>query len=574
MTREREGTAWVTRTLDELVQRLRGLLGVDGAAFLVVDRERGWISPAATWFATGAIAQAFGSVLDRPYDRERPGITEAAIEQGRPLLLSGIAEWEGAPALKERLREQLPRSEFELLWGWYSSAAFISCPVRAGGELFGVLSVASDTGLTAEDLRVVEVIADLGALVLERSEVLDREAGRAREEELLHHASEEVARSLRVQDVYQAVVGQVARLTGAPRVLLARFDPAAEALRPVASEGFGASAPRTPIKLGEGIAGRVARTGAAESWVDADGGESASWFVEPGGICCSLHVPLAIGPRLFGVVSAGAESPDTLGERELRRLTAFAAAATAAIANALDFERERRLAGALASAFVPDGPQALEGYELGLVYAPAGQVAGGGDFFGAWPIADGRVAVLLGDVSGKGLEVAAASSMVRFFVEARTMDSSCPGQVLAQANSLLRGRLPDGAFVTAFMAVLDGDQLVWSNAGHIPPQVLVAAGGAALLGGTGLPLGVDERAEYATGTTPFGAGDTLFACTDGLVEARRGTGWFGDDRLPGLLAEHGRTASPTALVDTVRDAVQAWSPELDDDLVILALRAC
>ena len=572
--RERQGTAWVTQTLDELVQRLRGLLPIDGAAFLVVDVERGWISPAATWFATEAVAAAFGPVLDRAYDRERPGITEEAMERGRPLLLDGIGEWAGAPALEARLREALPAAEFELLWDWYSRSAFVSCPVRADGEVFGVLTIASAAGLTPEDLHVVEVFADLGALVLERSEVLDREAARAHDEELMHHASEQVARSLRVAEVYGAVVAQVGHLTGAPLALLARFDPAAEELRPVASEGFDDAALALRIKLGEGVAGRVAQTGIGERQVHGDAEPGASWFVPGAEIRSSVHVPLAIGPRLFGVITAGSDEPDAFGRRELRLLTALARASAAAIANALDFERERRLAGALTDAFVPREPEALEGYELGLVYAPAGHVAGGGDFFGAWPIAGGRVAVLLGDVSGKGLEVAAASSMVRFFVEARTMDSSVPGEVLAQANALLRGRLPGTAFVTAFMAVLGDGELVWSNAGHVPPRVLSAAGGGVSLDGTGLPLGVDASAGYGTLTTPFGPGDTLFGCTDGLTEARRDGSWFGEDRLPGLLAQHGRTAAPSALVGAVHQAVETWSPRLDDDVVILALRAC
>ena len=90
--------------------------------------------------------------------------------------------------------------------------------------------------------------------------------------------------------------------------------------------------------------------------------------------------------------------------------------------------------------------------------------------YGAWPVGDGdSVAVLVGDVAGKGVETAALSAMVRFFIEARSWDSLCPGKVLEQANSMLLGRLPRDAFVTAFLGILTSDSLRYTNAGHLPP---------------------------------------------------------------------------------------------------------
>jgi hypothetical protein len=66
----------------------------------------------------------------------------------------------------------------------------------------------------------------------------------------------------------------------------------------------------------------------------------------------------------------------------------------------------------------------------------------------------------------------------------------------------------------------------------------------------------------------------LFAATDGLAEARREGTFFGDARLPGLLAVHGRTLDPEALVELVHRELEQWTPKLDDDVVILALRRC
>jgi serine phosphatase RsbU (regulator of sigma subunit) len=264
--------------------------------------------------------------------------------------------------------------------------------------------------------------------------------------------------------------------------------------------------------------------------------------------------------------------PGRCDEALLARLVAFGRVAAGAVANALDFQRERRVAHALTSGYVPSDLPVLEEFEAGVVYAPAGRVAGGGDFFGIWRLPDGEVALLVGDVSGKGIEVAAISAMVRFFVEARTWDARDPGEVMCQTNALLRGRLPGTTFVPAVMAVIDGAGLRWCNAGHPAPVILAAAGGERELGRTGLPLGVEEDGGYSTEAAPFGPDDVLFAATDGLIEARRDGRQFGDERLAAVLAEHGRRLAPEALVRRMHQEAEAWAPALDDDVVILALR--
>jgi serine phosphatase RsbU (regulator of sigma subunit) len=222
---------------------------------------------------------------------------------------------------------------------------------------------------------------------------------------------------------------------------------------------------------------------------------------------------------------------------------------------------------------VPRSGSDIPGFELGVVYEPAGHEVGGGDIFGVWTLPSGALAVLVGDVAGKGLEVAALSAMVRFFVEARTWDSESPAEVLAQTDRLLRGRLPSGSFVAAFMGVVADRRLRWANAGHAAP-VLLRPDGTQVLSATGVPLGVGDEPHYEEHEASFGPGDVLFAATDGLIEARRDGAFFGDERLRAALAEHGRRLAPGELVAAMHREVEAWSPQLDDDLVLLALRPC
>ena len=96
---------------------------------------------------------------------------------------------------------------------------------------------------------------------------------------------------------------------------------------------------------------------------------------------------------------------------------------------------------------------------------------------------------------------------------------------------MLRDRLPADTFVTAFLAVLGGNRLVYANAGHLPPLVSRAGRSAEPLEVRGLPLGVDPCARYEERELHLTAGDLLYAYTDGLIEARRGDEMFGMQRL-------------------------------------------
>jgi GAF domain-containing protein len=558
------------------VSQLRRLFDLSGCAFQMVDWDRRVIQPAAAWFASDAVRDSFRALLSRPYEPARAGLTEAVIERQGPLLIARIEKWPGAEALERRLRSQLPAEAARITWEWYSTSSFMACPVQApDGRTLGVLTLSSTAPrrpFTADDLRTAEVFASLAGVALDRAELLAREEQRTREELMLGRAAREVARSLELDELYEAILDQATILAGAPKAILMRQEPATRDLWVVRARGASERMRRARFKVGEGMIGRVAETGEPYVSSDADRGRFLPWIVAEEGIESFMHVPLKLGPRLFGVLTVADERPDAFDEATLARLLAFARTAAGSIANALDFQRERRIAHALTRGFVPGPLPELEGFDAGLVYEPAGGVAGGGDFFGLWRLPSGAVALLVGDVSGKGIEVAAISAMVRFFVEARTWDAADPAAVLAQTNALLRKRLPGTTFVPVVMAVIDGERIRWCNAGHPPPVLLAAGGGSRDLAGGGLPLGVDPEGAYEAFEAPFVAGDLVFAATDGLTEARREGRQFGEERLRAVLAEHARRTGAEELVRLVHREAEAWAPALDDDVVVLALR--
>ena len=526
-----EAPTWLRHTLEEIIGQIRRLLDVSGCAFQVLDFEEGMIRPAAAWFASDEARDSMTPVLERPYDRERPGVTEAAIERGEALLLQRFEDWEGAAALRERLHAELEPEVARVAWDWYRSSSFISCPVRtAGGRTLGVLAISSRAPRACSAPRTCASSRSSPAWRRSRSsdsELLDREERRGREERELNEAARAMSASLEPEAVYAAIVEQARRLVSAGKVALRRYELATGDLRTVAAIGFSEESERTRFRVGEGMIGQVARTGEAYVSDPADADRWVRTFIEREGIASFVHVPIALGPRLFGILTASHEQPGYYGPDELARLQALAPPAAGAIANALDFHRERRIAAALTRGFIPHGASDVPGFELGLVYEPAGHDVGGGDIFGVWTLPSGALAVLVGDVTGKGLEVAALSAMVRFFVEARSWDSERPGEILAQSDRLLGGRLPSASFVTAFMGVIADGTLRWANAGHAPPALLRPHGEEALKA-TGVPLGVEAGARYGEHETPFGPGDVLFASTDGLIEARREGSFFGE----------------------------------------------
>jgi sigma-B regulation protein RsbU (phosphoserine phosphatase) len=197
----------------------------------------------------------------------------------------------------------------------------------------------------------------------------------------------------------------------------------------------------------------------------------------------------------------------------------------------------------------------------------------GGDLYDVLPTADGCW-VLIGDVAGKGSEAAGVSVAVRHAVRGLTREVDEPEEVLSRVNELLLEGTGLNDFATAVLVRLRQDESGWTltlaSAGH-PPAVHVRKGGARLLGG-GTVLGALQDAKVQRYDAPFAEGDTLVLCTDGWLEA----GPPSEHRDPLELARLAEYLAPLALEEmTARlrgDAISRTPGELDDDIVLLALR--
>jgi len=520
-----------------LVEHVRDHPRIDAAVFVLVDAERGTVEPGASWFASPIVERAITPQLSRPFDSGRPGFVETVLDRAQPLFLMRVDSWEAAGLLRAQVEREAGERTAEEIWEALGQASMIACPVQVPlGRTVGMLAVASldpERPLERGDLATATVLADLLAMARERVEASAAGALRQRRDLLLKRAAEDTAASLEISEVERQVVAHARELVAADRVVLTR------------SPGAGPEA---------AAASEVARYRRPQ----VGGG--------------AIHVPVELGPRLFGVLSAVRESGEDFEADEAEVLGRLARSSAAAMANAVDFDRERRIARALTRGFVPDALPDLPDWELGLLYEPAAHQPAGGDVYGAWEVPGGDLALLVGDVAGKGVETAALSAMTRFFIEARSWDSLSPAETLRQASMLLHERLPSDTFVTAFFALITSSGLRYANAGHVPPLLLPAGGGdPGEAAGGGLPLGIERNTTYEECSIPLGPGDTLLAYTDGIAEAR-GTGeLFGAQRLREAAAG-AAGGSMEELVTAVHQAARRFSGGLQDDAVLLALR--
>jgi serine phosphatase RsbU (regulator of sigma subunit)/predicted ester cyclase len=239
-------------------------------------------------------------------------------------------------------------------------------------------------------------------------------------------------------------------------------------------------------------------------------------------------------------------------------------------------EQELRVARSIQEASLPKEVPTLKGWQVSPFYRPAREV--GGDFFDVFDLEDGRVGVVVGDATGKGmpaaLVAAATSNMLRAVAQA--LGSSSPGEVLARVNETLLARIPPNMFVTCFYAILEpkSASLMYANAGHDLPYLRRRGDDAEELRARGMPLGLMPRMSYEEKETVLGPGEGVLFYTDGLVEAHNPQGeMFGTPRLRGLLSERsegGRSLSSTLMEELYSFTGEGW--EQEDDITLLTLR--
>jgi phosphoserine phosphatase RsbU/P len=313
------------------------------------------------------------------------------------------------------------------------------------------------------------------------------------------------------------------------------------------------------LKIGkDGMVGYVASTGQMRYAPDVRKDE---YYVAcEHSTLSEVAIPLHVGQRLVGVFTASHTELDAFPRQQLRLLQALCDHVAVAVHNACRFKSERgeretmsreaQEARLMQQALLPKCSPYIPGFVISGLTVPAGAV--GGDWYDFIPFPDGRLGLVLADVSGKGTAAALLMSATRGMLRSLAEACRTPGEVLTKLNGLLVEDFPAGKFVTLVYAVLDPATrtVTFANAGHLHPLFIDGTGAQFLDTERGLPLGI-SCGDYSETSVTLSEGSRLVFYSDGITEAVNG------EELEyglGRLAEHaiGAAASAVSIVDDVR----------------------
>ncbi len=505
-----------------------GVLDEDGAVIVLVDEHALFHLP-GRW----------------PVDRSTP---------------FGRAVLDGAPVVVADQRERAER--FPALAGLVTGTeASIDLPLSTpGGEVLGVLGIGfAAVGVVTDELaHDLQVVADTAGQALHRARLDAAERSSRRRFQVLQELTGALSRAAGQTSVARTAVRHGAAALGASgAALLLRENGAVRVLAvlggpddaPTLPPGW--PAPTALVRGGEVFPG-------AEPQPPAGGGPVLA------------VLPMQQGRRAIGVLCLAWPADERLaaGDRELARAIAEHTAEALLRAGAADRERAAflELQHRLLPRELPRPPR----WELVGRYRPSADgSAVGGDWYDAVVQPDGRLTLVIGDVSGHGTSAAATMSRLRHTMHAYLALGTPPEQAFRMLSGA-SGLDHAGLFATALAVTVDpaGDRLSLVSAGHPPPLLMSAAGEVHVLDTPpNRPVGVAEDWEFAATTTACPAGVTLLLYTDGLVERRDADFDAGLRRLRAALPRH------LDLEATADEVLRRCSGADDDTAIILARHA-
>jgi serine phosphatase RsbU (regulator of sigma subunit) len=326
----------------------------------------------------------------------------------------------------------------------------------------------------------------------------------------------------------------------------------------------------------------VLRTGTSELYqnipdevlVEAAVNEEHLSLLRSVGMRSVILVPLKARGRTFGVMTlVNAESMRRFDDADREFAEQVAARAAIAVDNARLATSRRHTASTLHRSLLPDVVPRIEGWSVATLYraaSAADEVEVGGDFYDFYESDDGWI-VLMGDVTGKGVEAAALTSLVRHGARFLSRYERSPSRILAGLNEALREQ-PGLWLSTALCVRLQHGQAVIASAGHPGPLVVRDDGRVREIGVAGPILGAWTGEESADRVVPIGGDETVVLYTDGVIDTRGGRERFGVQRLKRLLAACAGRPPERLLADLEAELERFQVGPQADDTAVLALR--
>ena len=558
----------LAHTLETAVERTAELLRIDQLGVYLLDRGQ--------LFAAAGRGLAFG----------HEGVADRLLE----LLLGPLrarttlfAACDGDDPALVRVREALASAGQECALG---------VPLHASGEPIGLLvaypgsdtlqegdvallaALAAQLAVAVQNARLHEQSKQLGETL---ADVLASERQSTRQLSALYEISRSFAQSLSLDTTLDAVTSTIIEVLNVDAAVIRvpdergdQFVPSAvhvadsRLAHPVRTilERPQPRPPRTfePLLLDAATARRL---GGAHALLVP--------FLEKGSTAALL--PIATPTELLAQLTILSLDPAApIDEDTLATARTISQQAALAIDNARLYQQQKEFAETMQRSLLPSEKPEVPGLDVGTVYESAAQVDVGGDVYDFLEREDG-LAVVLGDVTGHGIDATADMAMAKFLFRSLAADHPHPGDFLAHANEVVVREIAPGKFITmaALLVTADGAIEV-ASAGHPEPRLVHADGTVEALSCGGLALGIVEDQEYESVRAVLEPGAAVVLYTDGAIEARAERELFGVERLDALLREHAGEPAQ-ALADAVLAACRAFSGGgLADDCAVVVIR--
>jgi serine phosphatase RsbU (regulator of sigma subunit)/DNA-binding NarL/FixJ family response regulator/anti-sigma regulatory factor (Ser/Thr protein kinase) len=495
----------------------------------------------------------------------------------------------GTAQLIPRLTDEVMHrpAQDEALWASLlalGAASYLCVPLIARRQVLGSLSLAlldNRRVYNEQDLMLALELGQRMAAGLENVRLFNEAQARAEREAMINKIGSALRISLDGDEILKIVTEQIGLALGVSRCRFLRLSASRDTLESASQQYTDDAVSKAGIAPKAGI---VPETGAAAltDWPAAviDQWAAGHPAVVSGADAAWISCPVFLRGQFGGVLLAEQmDRPRVWSQEETLFLCAITDILALALENARLYAREHRVADMLSSAFLTDIPDELPGLALAANYrAGLEEAQVGGDYYDAFILPDGRVALVIADVSGKGLSAAVQTATVKYSLRAFATEAGAPGLVMTRLNKMLCSDLAGLGehFVTLFYSVFEPatGRLAWASAGHEVVLIKRFAGGSQLLEANGPILGLADHA-YSQETDTLAPGDSLVLYTDGLTEAR-------DPEKRALLDIAGvcalveavpAEAWPGALAAHLQQAAMRWTGgRPQDDMALLVAR--
>ena len=485
----------LAHTLDTAIEHVSGLLGAERLAVYLTS-EPGRLEPAAERELTG------------PHARVAERLLELLLGPARGRGLLGIPYAASDPRLSGVL-DVLEELGLE---------AAIAVPLRVRDDLIGLLAVYPAAGreLTENEEQLLRSLAAQLAVAVqnarlheetkladeERKVALDAEREASRRLQALYEISRVFSESLSLDLTLEAVTRTIVETLEVDAASLRMPDARGALLEPVAmhvreerlAEPLKAilslPQPLSPVRPNVFRSGRAVLLDPRSAASLGPAHEPLVPFLEKGST--AAVIPLATQAEILGTLTLVSLDPDRpIDGATLEAASSIAGQAALALDNARLYQQQKQFADSMQRSLLPRERPRAAGLDVGAVYASSARMDVGGDVYDFLELADGRLAVVLGDVTGHGIDAAADMAMAKFVFRSLAREHSEPSEFLAAANEIVLEEIGDGKFITMLYVTADGraGEVACASAGHPSPRI-VRAGAVEPLGLRGLALGI------------------------------------------------------------------------------------